>query len=228
MGGTEPQQVVIVEITFIIKQIPESKVFGSTVIKVKGVGKTKDEAFRNSFSSINSSDPTLVDFVKKTREKIVKHYTDNCDVIIAAAQTEFNKKNIEKAISLLAAIPSDAKDCYFQVQDKIKVFYQAWVDNECQQMMLKASAASGNKDYDAAFSILGGISPSSKCYNDAKALIEKTEGQISKEEAEKYNRLLAERKLENEKEMAAINAAKEVAKEYYKSQKTDFNLYVIK
>ena len=227
-GGTEPQQVVVAEVTFIIKQIPESKVFGTALIKVKGVGKTKDEAFRNSFNSINSSDPALVEFVKTTREKIIKHYTDNCDVIIAAAETEFNKKNIGKAISLLAAIPSDAKDCFFKVQDKIKVFYQAWIDNECQQMMIKAAAASGNKNYSEAFSILGDITPTSKCYNDAKVQIEKTKGQITKEEAEQYNRMLAEKKMENEKEMAVINAAKEVAKEYYKSQKMDFNVYVIK
>ena len=169
-GGTEPQTVVIAEITFIIKQIPESKVFGSATIKVKGVGKNKDEAFRNSFNTINSNDPALVDFVKTTREKIIKHYTDNCEVIIAAAQTEFNKKNTEKAISLLAAIPSDAKDCYFNVQDKIKVFYQAWIDNECQHMMLQATSAAGSKDYTTAFSILGEITPTSKCYNDAKVL----------------------------------------------------------
>jgi len=227
-AGTEPQQGVVSEITFIIKQIPESKVFGSTIIKVKGVGKTKDEAFRNSFSTINTSDPSLVDFVKSTREKIVKHYTDDCDVIIAAAETEFNKKNISKAIFILAAIPSDAKECYFKVQDKIKLFYQAWIDNECQQMMIRASAASGSKDYNEAFSILGNIPPNSKCYNDAKTAIEKTKNQISKEEAEQYNRMLAEKKMEQEKELAAINAAKEVAKEYYKSQKMDFNLYVIK
>ncbi len=95
-------------------------------------------------------------------------------------------------------------------------------------MMLQATAAAGNKDYETAFSTLGEITPTSKCYNDAKALIEKTKGQVSKEEAEQYNRMLAEKKMENEKEMATINAAKEVAKEYYKSQKMDFNLYVIK
>jgi hypothetical protein len=227
-AGAEPQTAVIAEITFIIKQIPESKVFGSAIIKVKGVGKTKDEAFRNSFSAIKATDPVLVEFVKSTRDKIVQHYKDNCDIIITTAQTEFNKKYIEKAIYILDAVPSDAKDCYIKVQEKIKVFYQALVDNECQQMMIQANAASANKEYSEAFNFLGNIAPNSKCYNDAKLAITKIEAKISKEDAEAYKRIQEEKRLQTQKEMAYLSAAKEVAKEYFKSQKRDYHLYIIR
>ena len=63
-AGLEPQKMITAEITFIIKQIPENKVFGSATLKVKGVGKNNNEAIRNCLTSINSSSPVLVDFVK--------------------------------------------------------------------------------------------------------------------------------------------------------------------
>lgn len=227
-AGLEPQKMITAEITFIMKQIPENKVFGTTTLKVKGVGKDNNEAIRNCLTSINSSSPILVDFVKNTREKIIQHYIDNCDVIITTAQTEFDKKNIEKAIYILNAVPSDAKDCYLKVQDKIKLFYQALIDNECQQMMIQATAASGNKDYSNAFNILGNIAPNSKCYNDAKLAISKIEDKISKAEIEEYKRIQEENRLQTQKEMAYLSAAKEVAKEYFKSQKRDYNFFVIR
>lgn len=227
-AGLEPQKMITAEITFIMKQIPENKVFGSATLKIKGVGKDNNEAIRNCLTSINSSSPVLVDFVKKTREKIIQHYIDNCDIIITTAQTEFDKKNIEKAIYILNSVPSDARDCYLKVQEKIKIFYQALVDNECQQMMLQATAASGNKEYTEAFNILGKIAPNSKCYNDAKIAISKIEDKISKAEIEEYKRIQEENRLQTQKEMAYLSAAKEVAKEYFKSQKSDYNLYIIK
>lgn len=227
-AGLEPQKMITAEITFIIKQIPENKVFGSATLKVKGVGKNNNEAIRNCLTSINSSSPVLVDFVKNTREKIIQHYVDNCDIIITTAQTEFDKKNIEKAIYILNAVPSDARDCYIKVQEKIKTFYQALIDNECQQLMIQATAASGNKDYSNAFNILGNITPNSKCYNDAKFAISKIEDKISKAEAEEYKRIQEENRIQTQKEMAYLSAAKEVAKEYFKSQKSDYNLYIIR
>jgi hypothetical protein len=39
------------------------------LLKVKGVGKTKDEAFRNSFSAIKATDPVLVEFVNQQETK---------------------------------------------------------------------------------------------------------------------------------------------------------------
>lgn len=227
-AGLEPQKMITAEITFVMKQIPENKVFGTATLKVKGVGKDNNEAIRNCLTSINSSSPVLIDFVKNTREKIIQHYIDNCDIIITTAQTEFDKKNIEKAIYILNAVPSDAKDCYLKVQDKIKVFYQALIDNECQQMMIQATAASGNKDYSNAFNILGNIAPNSKCYNDAKLAISNIEDKISKAEIEEYKRIQEENRLQTQKEMAYLSAAKEVAKEYFKSQKRDYHLYIIR
>jgi len=227
-AGSEPQKMITAEITFVIKQIPENKVFGTATIKVKGVGKYNNEAIRNCLTSINSSSPALVDFVKNTRGKIIQHYIDNCDIILTTAQTEFDKKNIEKAIYILNAVPSDAKDCYLKVQEKIKIFYQALLDNECQQMMIKSTAASADKDYSNAFYILGNIAPNSKCYNDAKLAISKIEDKISKAEVEEYKRIQEENKLQTQKEMAYLSAAKEVAKEYFKSQKRDYNFFIIR
>lgn len=227
-AGLEPQKMITAEITFVMKQIPENKVFGTATVKVKGVGKDNNEAIRNCLTSINSSSPILDDFVKNTREKIIQHYIDNCDVIITTAQTEFDKKNIKKAIYILNAVPSDVKDCYLKVQEKIKTFYQGLIDNECQQMMIQATAASGNKDYSNAFNILGNIAPNSKCYNDAKFAISKIVDKISKSEAEEYKRIQEENRLQTQKEMAYLSAAKEVAKEYFKSQKRDYNFFVIR
>jgi hypothetical protein len=95
-------------------------------------------------------------------------------------------------------------------------------------MMIQANAASANKEYSEAFNFLGNIAPNSKCYNDAKLAITKIEAKISKEDAEAYKRIQEEKRLQTQKEMAYLSAAKEVAKEYFKSQKRDYHLYIIR
>lgn len=102
------------ELTLMAKNLVDGTMYYSMVIPVKGnaVG-DKEKAMKSLVANIKSTDTAFTRFIRNTRQKIQDYYAANCATILQKAQSLYDLKKYQEAISYLSAI-SDVLPCYEQ------------------------------------------------------------------------------------------------------------------
>lgn len=203
-GGLENITVTTIDLTLNLLQISSGKSFSAISKRIKGSGKTEQQAITNAFSSIKSNDKDLLDFISKGKESIYKYYKDNCVAIQNKAAQLYSKKDFEQAISLLQSIPQTGNSCYEEAQKNVMAYYNDYQSKLCSQNIIKAKSEIAISNYENALSYLNMIDESSSCYSEVEKLINQISDKISSRE-----------KKETDLEIRRLNAIKEIAKAYY-------------
>lgn len=175
------------DITLIIGDMIEEKVYGTTTVKSMGIGETETKCFIKAFQAIKPNNQTLIDFVNRVKEDIVSFYTNNCQFILQDADRMAGMQQYDEAIASLVAVPKVCADCYALCQTKAVDIYNVKIENEGRQLIQDArSAWLVKRDYDCAakaLDILARVNPNAQCQKDANALIDEINSHLRKTEA---------------------------------------------
>lgn len=175
------------DVTLFIGDVIENKIYESVMFNVFGLGQSETQSMIKAFDQIKPANPKLKEFVENAERKIVEYYTNNCQYILAEANSLAQQSKYDAAIAKLMVVPEVCKECYGQCLDMIVEVYQSKIDNDgalfVQQARNKWIAA---RDYAAAIealSILSEVNPKSKANSDANMLVEEINSHLRELEA---------------------------------------------
>ena len=228
-GGMQNITVVTAELSLYIKQVSNNLLFSSVSKQLKGSGKTAEIAITNAISQIPVADKNFATFISEGKEKILQYYAANCDDIVKKADAFIKMQQYQQALGLLMSVPEEIAACYDKVLQKSIDTYKAYQNQRCSEQMQQAKSASAAMDYEAALDILAEIDPSANCFKESQTLVKSIEGKVSAEYKKQWDIQVKMYNDEVALEKQRINAVKEIAVSYYKSQPTSVNYnYIVR
>lgn len=226
-GGMQNITVVTAELSLYIKQVSNNMLFSSVSKNLKGSGKNKELAITNAIQQIPTTDKAISTFIAEGKQKIIDYYEANCDNIIRKADGFIQMQQYDQALGLLMSIPEEIQSCHDKVIEKSITTFKAYQNQLCSEKIQQVKAKSAGQDYDGALEILASIDPSAKCYNESQMLMKSIEAKVSVEVKKQWDFQMKQYNDAVALEKQRINAIKEMAVEYYKSQKHEVNYNVL-
>lgn len=217
-GGMQNINVTNMTLQLLIKQEQSNLIFSSLSKNIKGTGKNQNLAMSNGINSLSATDPELIAFLEKGKEKILNYYTTNCTLIMTKSSTLEKSGKYEEALALLMSIP-EAATCYTTAQAKSIAVYKSYQRKNCASNINQANASIASQDYSSALAFLTDIDTESPCEAQRSQLVKNIENKITAEEKKQWNLHL---KIYNDAvslEKHRINAIKDIAVSYYRSQR---------
>lgn len=219
-GGMENITVVTAELNLFIKQVQNNVLFSSISKPLKGSGSSRQSAITNAISKIPKSDPEFKTFIENGKSKIILYYETNCADIIKQSDTFVKMQQYEQALGLLMSVPEEVSSCYNQVQDKAIEAYKAYQTQNCSVLIQRAKTTLASNDYIGALNLLSEIDPSAACFSEAQALAKSAETKVDAEEKKQWDFQMKQYNDAVSLEKQRIEAVKQIAVSYYKSQPT--------
>lgn len=128
-----------IDLTLIIGDMVENKVFETITLPLIGIGINENKAFIAAINQIKPQDKDLVAFLDRAKEKIVNYYSVRCLQIIKQAQQLASNNEYDEAIYQLMQVP-DICDCSKECQD-LMIEYAIRKNNaEAAQLLNEAKA----------------------------------------------------------------------------------------
>ena len=211
-----------IEVTLFVGDAITNTVFSNTVISIKGVGTNENKALVDAIKNINPKNKDITAFLEEGKNKIISHYTSQCDFIIKDSESLAKQEKFDEAIYKLALVPEACKECYFKTSELIGNLFQQKIDNDCKAILSKAKLLwSGQQNIKQAEEVIAEISdinPNASCYVAADNFIKEINFKIKADE--KVRMKLALKKYNDKMELGKqqINAYKEIATEYAKNK----------
>jgi hypothetical protein len=228
-GGMQNITVVTAELSLFIKQVDNNLLFSAISKQLKGSGSNKELAITNAISKIPTSDPEFKTFIETGKSKIIQYYETKCVDIIKKSDSYVKMQQYEQALGLLMTVPEEVSSCYNQIQDKAIESYKAYQTQKCAELIQKAKTSLAANDYVGALNILSEIDPSASCFNEAQTLAKTAETKVDAEEKKQWDFQMKQYNDAVSLEKQRVEAIKEIAVSYYKSQPTTLNYnYIIK
>lgn len=100
------------DITLMLGDIEEDKVYSQVTISAIGVGQSYEKSFISAFKNINPKNTTITTFIREGKEKVLGYYQTHCEDLISEAKKQASLQNYEDALMLLASIPDVCTDCF--------------------------------------------------------------------------------------------------------------------
>ncbi len=177
------------EMTFVIGDVIDEKIYGTTTINAVGIGATETKCLIKAFQGIKSNNEKLANLVNTAKDKILAYYTDNCHLVLQDAERMVGMQQYNDALAILVGVPQACEACYTACQTKAVDVYKLLLDHEGKQLIQNArSAWLVKRDYDCAekaLDILAKVNPHAPCQSEANALIADINKQLRKIEAAK-------------------------------------------
>lgn len=104
------------DLTFLIGDVVENKVFETITLPLIGIGINENKAFIAAINQVKPQKAELSEFLGKAKEKIIDYYAVRCTQIIKQAQKLASGNEYDEAIYQLMQIP-DICDCAKESQD---------------------------------------------------------------------------------------------------------------
>jgi hypothetical protein len=222
-GGIQNITVVNAEISLFIKQVDNNILFSTISKPLKGSGSSKELAITNAISKIATSDPEFKAFIETGKSKIIQYYTAKCSDIITKADTYIKMQQFEQALGLLLSIPEEVSGCYNQVQPKAIEAYKAYQSQRCAEQIQLAKTTLASNDYIGTLNILSKIDPSAVCFKEAQTIAKTAATKVDSEEKKQWDFQIKQYNNDVSLEKQRIQAIKEIAVSYYKSQPKSVN-----
>lgn len=194
------------------------KVFATTVIPLKGVGATDEQALTRAMSSLNANNPEFINFVEKGKKKIVEYFNSNYPTYITKAQKAMQARKYDEALYWATCIP-ECCNGYDKANKLIMTITADKMDYDGEMMLAQAESEWNSNPTAggaaAAYKYISQIDPSSSAYSKAKELGEKMGKSVKAdydfETKEKYRSSVA---LEQQR----IKAARDIGVAWAKNQ----------
>ena len=225
-GGMQNITVVSAELNLFVKQVDNNILFATMVKNIRGSGSSKSLAINNAISKINASDVDYKSFIEKSTTKIIQYYESKCADILKKSDGLVKTQQYEQALGLLMSVP-DVVSCYSQVQVKAIDAYKGFQKQHCVKQMQLARNAIATNDYAGTLTLLSKIDPDSPCFEDVQSLVKTIETKVNAEQKRQYDFELKQYNDAVSLERQRINAIKDIAVSYYKSQTATVNYTLI-
>ncbi len=179
------------EVTFMIGDVIENKLYEACTIPLAGIGVNETKAYITAFSKINPKHKDLLAMIERAKEKIRDYYTNHCGEIIRKAQTLRQMQRYDEAIFMLTSVPNVCNDCFQQCMaeaekvyvDKINSEGMEWF-NQAQNVWMKQPDAVGAAEVAA---IISQINPKSSVYNKVEALRKEVSAKLAADEKKEWD-----------------------------------------
>ncbi len=228
-GGMQNITAVNAELTLFIKQVDNNMLFSTISKSLKGSGSSKELAVTNAISKITTTDPEFKTFIETGKSKIIQYYESKCSEIIKKADTYVKMQQYEQALGLLMSVPEEVPSCYNQIQGKAIETYKAYQTQRCAEQIQLAKTTLAANDYFGTLNILSEIDPSAICFKEAQTIAKSAETKVDVEEKKQWDFQMKQYSDAVSLEKQRIQAIKEIAVSYYKSQPTSINYnYIVR
>lgn len=225
-GGMQNITVVNAELSLFIKQVDANILFSTISKTIKGSGSSKELAIANAISKIVTNDPEYKTFIDKSKSKIIQYYETKCFDIIKKSDALVKTQQFEEALGLLMSVP-DEVGCHNQVQVKAIEAYKGFQKKNCTKQMQVARNTLATNDYSGTLNILSEIDPASPCFKESQALAKSAETKVNAEEKKQWDFEMKQYNDTISLEKQRVNAIKDIAVSYYKSQTSHLNYTLI-
>jgi len=162
------------DITLMVGDVVENKLFASVTIQASGIGTNENKAFINAFRNIKGENPKIQQMLNGANTKIMDYYTNHCPEIIQRAQGLVAKQSYDEAIAMLVSVPNVCNDCFTQCQQQAGQVYQQKIDAEATALLEKArnvwATNSNTTGANEVADIISQINPKSSNYASVVSL----------------------------------------------------------
>jgi hypothetical protein len=225
-GGMQNITIVNAELSLFVKQVDNNILFSTISKTIKGSGSNKELAITNAMTKIATTDPDYKAFIEKSKAKIIQYYETKCSDIIKKSDGFVKTQQFEEALGLLMSVP-DAVSCYGQVQVKAIEAYKGFQKKNCTKQMQLAKNSIAANDYVGTLNILSEIDPASPCFKDSQNMAKTVELKVTAEEKKQWDFQMKQYNDSVSLERQRVDAIKEIAVSYYKSQTSNINYTLI-
>jgi hypothetical protein len=208
-----------VEVSLYVKDVENDIIYASTTVTLNGSGLSKDLAIGSAIQSFPLQNNNLDLFFKTSKSKILNYYNLNCSKILDKAQSYASQQDYELAIATIYNIPEQV-DCYTGALKKIDAFYRAHQNKVCNTKLQRAKTLAGARDFRAALDELSSLDPLTNCKAESEKIIAKCFSNITQEQIQAYKMSMMIYQNESDLEKRRIDAVKDIAVAYFKSQPT--------
>lgn len=172
-------------VTLYIADWVNDQLYSNMSFNARGVGESETKAYINAFRRMNVNDPKIKQFLSDSRNRIIQYYTTQGPTIIQQARTLARQRNYDKALFLLASIPSSCETVYRDAQVTLLEVYKQYVDYTGEKLLAQARSiwvATQNREGAAdAAQLLSEIDPDASCYKSAEGLSKEIQSRIGEE-----------------------------------------------
>lgn len=222
-----------IEVTFILGDAVENKIYASATVELSGIGINETKAWQTALNVIKPTHLAFKQMLEDAAQKIESFYSENCESIISQAKALASTGRNDEAIANLMGVPDICHECYEKAMTAATEIYQNQIDSEGATLLAKAknawSASPDEKGADLAMNYLNDISVTSTSFPEAATLANVISEKLSSEK--EYEWQLKLRKYNDEKEfrereqanthaqsMATIAAARSAAEKWAENQ----------
>lgn len=156
------------DITFMVGDVIENKVYTSVTIQSSGIGKNENTAFISAFRGIKNDNPEISKMLNIAKKEIIDFYTNNCSEIIERTKSLVATQAYDEALFQLTSVPNICNDCFIKCQEQIRKVYKLKIDSEASTLLEKAKnvwAANQNEQgANEVADIISNINPNSANY----------------------------------------------------------------
>lgn len=202
------------EITFLVGDIEENKLYETVALEVSGIGTNETKAAMAAFQQVKTANPKITSFLANAKEKIVSFYADNCESIIKRAQTLAGTQEYDEAIYMLMSVPNVCSVCYERCQSAVAPIYQSKIDNQAQLTINKAKAlwTADRSETGAAqaLQLVTSVNPQSSLYPQVESLYKEISQKLSDDEQHEWKMKVCEYKDNQKLKQAAVKACRDI------------------
>jgi hypothetical protein len=189
---------------------------------LKGVGTNENKAFIEAFKTINPKNKVLVEFLNEGKTKIINYYSTNCDFLLKDAQTLAIQEKYDEAIYNLSLVPQVCEVCFNKTAELIATIYQQKIEADCNIKLSQARIVWADKqnisNAENVLNILKDINPNASCYHEVELLTKEINNKLLADEKAQFEMALKKYNDKINLEKNRMEAYKEIAIEYAKSQ----------
>lgn len=187
-----PQQIAMkLEVTLMMGNVEEGHLYQSLSINCMGVGQTEEKAYIAAFKNIRSANPSIQDFLAKSKGRVETYYQEHCRDILTEARKQAGVQNYGAALLALTSVPDVCRECYEQCATLAVQLYQKKTDDEGSTLLSRAAEAwaqSPNKDgANTAVGYLSQINAMAACQPRAQQLIADITKKLKSDDAREWN-----------------------------------------
>ncbi len=220
LEGISSEETVQLELHFMVKNVFSGQSILVFSHKLSGSGKSKNVAINRAINNIRPQRKVYASFIARMQEKVDKYYGEDCNNIIASAQTAIDQNEYQKAIAILYAIPKKS-DCRVSNQALLDQTYRQFQAQGCQALIQKAEVAILKKDYKDAINLIGQVDPNSPCKDQAQQLLQTVTAKVDEQTAKKMDFLNKVYKDNVDIEKARQQSMKSISNTYIEGIKKD-------
>lgn len=215
-----------IDLTLIVGDIVENKIFETITIPLIGIGINENKAFIAAINQIKPQKAELKVFLDNAKQKIVDYYAVRCSQIIKDAQKLASGNNYDEAIYQLMQVP-DICDCSKDCQD-LMVEYTIKRNNSIAEQLfneakVRWAASPTSEGASDVADIIAKIPANSSSQKDIDALIKSINKKLRDDEKRQWDFKMKQYNDAKEKEQREyqLRVDKQIADNQIKREELD-------